>query len=122
MNFVEDIRNKYLELIERSSDLKTLEDLKLSLLGKKGILTSKMRELGRMTNSDRLIFGPELNNVKKEFLELYKSKKQIFENELILKEIINEKIDVTKPSRKKADGTIHPISQVNEEIITIFSQ
>lgn len=121
MDFVEDIKKKYLRLLNECLDLKDLEDLKVSILGKKGTLTLKMRELGTMSSNDRLVLGPALNSLKKQILDEINIKKELFHKELIEKKILSENIDISIPSRKTNLGTIHPISQVNEEIITIFS-
>ena len=112
-----DIANK----IDKASSLGKLEELRIHYLGKKGLLTSKMKSLSLLSIEEKKESGQKLN-ILKNFLENELSrKKNIIENTAIDEKIKSEKIDVTLPPRNFCTGKIHPISQSIYKIIDIFA-
>lgn len=63
---MDDLKSKYLSLINASSDEAALEDVRLAAVGKKGEVSLKMRELGKMSPEERQVAGPALNALKDE--------------------------------------------------------
>ncbi|MGR3313473.1 MAG: phenylalanine--tRNA ligase subunit alpha, partial [Roseovarius indicus] len=57
---MDDLRDKYISLISEAGDEATLEDLRVQAVGKKGEVSLKMRELGKMTPEERQEAGPKL--------------------------------------------------------------
>ncbi|MEL7026499.1 MAG: phenylalanine--tRNA ligase subunit alpha [Pseudomonadota bacterium] len=118
---MDDLREKYLTLISGAADEAGLEELRLAAVGKKGEISLKMRELGKMTPEERQVAGPALNALKDEVNAALAAKKVALEDAALDARLSEEWLDVTLPSRHRRNGTIHPVSQVTEEITAIFA-
>ncbi len=109
---------KTLDLVKNPSEL---ENVRLSYLGKKGIITQQMKGLGSLSDSEKKIVGKNLNDLKNFIQEKISQKKYSIESSLLNNKISKEKIDLSLPPRNYQTGKIHPISQTIEEVISIFS-
>ena len=118
---MDDLREKYLTAIGSAADEAALEELRLAAVGKKGEVSLKMRELGRMTPEERQVAGPKLNALKDEINSALAAKKAVFEDEALDARLAEEWLDVTLPARDRPHGTIHPVSQVTEEVTAILA-
>ncbi|MBU2867873.1 phenylalanine--tRNA ligase subunit alpha [Pacificibacter marinus] len=118
---MDDLKNKYLTAINEAGDEATLEDIRLKAVGKKGEVSLKMRELGKMTADERQVAGPKLNALKDEINSAIAAKKVALEDAALDRRLSEEWLDVTLPSRPARQGSIHPISRVSEEIYAIFA-
>ena len=118
---MDDLKAKYLDLIGNAADEAGLEDLRVQALGKKGEISLKMRELGKMSPEERQVAGPALNALKNEINSALVAKKSALEDAALDARLKDEWLDVTLPGRGRGQGTIHPISQVTEEVTAIFA-
>ena len=118
---MDDLKSKYLSSIAEAKDESTLEDLRVQAVGKKGEISLKMRELGKMTPEERQTAGPALNALKDEINSALSAKKMALADAALDERLRSEWLDVTLPSRARPAGTIHPISQVTEEVTAIFA-
>ncbi len=118
---MDDLKSKYLGLIGNAADEAALEDIRLQAVGKKGEVALKMRELGKMTPEERQVMGPALNALKDEINSALTAKKVALEDAALDERLRGEWLDVTLPARHRRQGTIHPISQVSEELSAIFA-
>ena len=114
------IKENSIEEIKKSNDLKLLNDLKVKYLGKKGELTLVLRKMGSLTPEERPVIGSLVNQVRDELNELIESKEKELKNKELLKRLENENIDVTEPSKKTNLGSLHPITQIINEVEEIF--
>jgi phenylalanyl-tRNA synthetase alpha chain len=114
------IKNESLNEIKNANDSKTLEDIRIKYLGKKGELTSLLKSLGTLSAEERPKAGALVNEAKS-FLEneINTCLDRIKSNELNSK-LISEKIDITLPGRINKTGTKHPIRIVMDQIEDIF--
>ncbi len=106
--------------IEDCKNLQEVEIIRLEYLGKKGLISSEMKLLGKLSINERKLKGQELNNLKTLVEEAINIKKTKIENSEIEKKLQNESIDVTLPQVETTRGKIHPISQTIFSIIEIF--
>lgn len=118
---MEDLRNKYLDLIGRAADEASLEELRVAAVGKKGEVSLQMRSLGKMSPEERQVAGPALNALKDEINAALAAKKAALADAALEERLKAEWLDVTLPGRGRRQGTIHPVSQVMEEITAIFA-
>ncbi|KRS17708.1 phenylalanine--tRNA ligase subunit alpha [Roseovarius indicus] len=118
---MDDLRDKYISLISEAGDEATLEDLRVQAVGKKGEVSLKMRELGKMTPEERQEAGPKLNALKDEINSALAAKKAALADAALDERLKTEWLDVTLPGRPRRSGTIHPVSQVTEEVTAIFA-
>ncbi|KAA0917576.1 phenylalanine--tRNA ligase subunit alpha [Aquicoccus porphyridii] len=118
---MDDLRDKYIKLIADAGDESTLEDLRVQAVGKKGEISLQMRELGKMSAEERQVMGPRLNALKDEINSALAAKREALADAALDERLRGEWLDVTLPARGRRAGTIHPISQVTEEVTAIFA-
>ncbi len=118
---MDDLKNKYLAAISGADDEATLEDVRVAAMGKQGEIALKMRELGKMTPEERQVMGPKLNALKDEITSAIAARRASLADAALEERLKGEWLDVTLPGRPRPQGTIHPVSQVTEEITTIFA-
>ncbi len=118
---MDDLRDKYIKLIAAAGDESTLEDLRVQAVGKKGEISLRMRELGKMSPDERQVMGPRLNALKDEIISALAAKREALADAALDERLRGEWLDVTLPARGRRMGMIHPISQVTEEVTAIFA-
>ena len=118
---MDDLRQKYIDQIANAADESSLEDIRVAAVGKKGEVALKMRELGKMTPEERQTAGPALNALKDEINSALAGKKTALSDAALDERLRTEWLDVTLPSRERPAGTIHPVSQVMDEVAAIFA-
>ena len=101
--------------------LEALETLRVGALGKKGRVSELMRGLGRMSPEERRTAGPALNGLKEDVAEAIAARRLTLEDAALDKRLADEAIDVSLPVRERAEGSLHPISQVMDEVAEIFA-
>ena len=119
---MDDLKQKYLGRIADAGDEAALEEIRLAAVGKKGEVALKMRELGKMSPEERQVAGPALNALKDEINAALAAKKSALGDAALDERLRGEWLDVTLPGRGRPQGTIHPISQVTEELTAIFAE
>jgi len=121
MDGIQELRAKFLAEVSAASGADALESVRLAALGKKGEISLKMRELGKMSPDERLVAGPALNGLKDEIDTALRARKVAMEDAALDERLKAEWLDVTLPGRPRPGGTIHPVSQVMEECSAIFA-
>ena len=111
MDGLDALRGRYLGGIAGAADEAALEEVRLAALGKKGEISLKMRELGRMSPEERLVAGPALNALKDEIDTALRARKAALGDAALDERLKAEWLDVTLPGRPRPRGTVHPVSQ-----------
>lgn len=122
MEDLEKLKSELLQKIENAADLKALDEVRVSVLGKKGIITEKMKTLGTLPLEEKIAAGKLLNVLKTALETAIDNKKQQLETEELNRRLAGERIDVTLPVRPEIQGRIHPVSKIYEEVVAIFGQ
>ena len=117
---LEQLSNSAYETIQNIDDEKELENLRISLLGKKGKLSSILKNMGKLNNTQRPLIGQKANILKSTLLEKINSRKEELINNALEIKIANEKIDITIPSVGIPTGNKHPLISTQDEIVDIF--
>ena len=117
---IEKIKKLAKEQIEKSIDLKQLDDIRVKCLGKKGELTAILRGMGEIAAEQRPVIGSMVNTVRDELEALIKEKEEKFKEDMLKLELQKEKIDITLPATKIKRGSKHPVNRVIEEIEDLF--
>jgi len=107
--------------IKAAPDLAALDALRVNALGKKGEVSLKMRELGKMSPEERQVMGPALNGLKDRLNTLVTCRKTVLEDAVLNAVLDSETVDVTRPVSHQARGSLHPVGQVMEELAVIFA-
>ena len=121
MSNLEKLKLELLDEVKAANDISALEDIKISALGKKGKITSMMRELGKLAPEERKAQGQALNLLKGEVAAELDAKITILKDSELERRLLEESIDITLPVRNYGKGTIHPISKTIEELTEIMT-
>ena len=121
MDNLQKLQQEAATAIEKATTLDEIEGIRISQLGKKGVISIQLQGLGKLPPEERKEFGAKINAVKNEITSSIESKKQQLEATALDAKLEGEKIDVTLPIRPQKEGGIHPVSQVIEECIAIFA-
>ncbi len=121
MEDILELEKDILDQIDAASEEKALEDVRIAALGKKGAVSALLKGLGSMDPAERKEWGPKLNGLKTRLTDAIEVRKGDLHRASINKRLETEKIDITLPVRAEAEGRIHPITQVFEEILAIFN-
>lgn len=117
---LEAIRKKAEEKIAEISDSKELNDLKVTILGKKGELTEILRGMGQIAAEERPVIGSLVNKIRDEIETLINEKENEFKKKELELKLQSEKIDVTLPATKVKRGSEHPLNRIIEEVEDLF--
>jgi phenylalanyl-tRNA synthetase alpha chain len=109
--------------IAGASDVSSIEQVRISALGKKGRMAELMATLGSLPNEEKKAFGAAVNAVKTRVTEALEARKGLLDRAATTAKLASERADITLPVRAGAlsEGRIHPVSQVFDEIIEIFA-
>ena len=122
MDNPDQLRDALLKDVETADSVDALEELRVSVLGKKGRITDMMKGLGQMAPDERKAAGQALNALKDEIAAALETKKTALADADLDRRLMTEKIDVTLPPAPESQGSIHPISQTIDEITAIFGE
>ena len=115
------LEERMLAGIETAGDLPALEQARVAALGKKSPLTQAMKGLGGLDIDARKEAGAQLNQIKRRLADALDARRAALERTALDQRLATARVDVTLPPRPEADGTIHPISQVLDELIAILA-
>ena len=122
MSDIKKIKREYLEKLNRELNQDSINQIKTELFGKNGSISNEFKKLGSVAVEERKKFAADLNLIKEELQEKISKKFHELEIKEINEKLKNEKVDVTLPIRPERQGKIHPVSQVIDEISSIFSE
>ncbi|MGN0316642.1 MAG: phenylalanine--tRNA ligase subunit alpha [Lachnospira sp.] len=118
---LEAIKERALAQIGESDSLEKLNDIRSTFLGKKGELTEVLKGMKDVAPEDRPKIGQVVNETREAIESLLQEKITKFEEEKLRRKYKAEKIDVTMPAVKNVQGNLHPVTQVRNQLIDIFS-
>jgi len=117
---LEALKSEALASVQEASDLKTLQDLRVKYLGKKGPITEVLRGMGKLSPEERPVIGQLANDIRNAIQAAIEDKQRKLEEEAIQKRLASETIDVTLPGRVMPKANIHPLTAIVEEIEDLF--
>ncbi|MCX4303203.1 MAG: phenylalanine--tRNA ligase subunit alpha [Clostridia bacterium] len=117
---IEMIKKAAKQKIESITTLQELQELKVKYLGKKGELTSILKGLGGLSAEERPKIGSMVNQVRDELEKSIENAEKVMKSKALEQKLEKEKIDVTMPSKNIQLGSVHPITQVIEDVKEIF--
>jgi phenylalanyl-tRNA synthetase alpha chain len=122
MSDLDNINSNFKSKIESVKSKEDLQILKTEFFGKSGKITNQFKNLGSITPDKRKDFASFLNKLKDNLTDQINSKFIDLETSEINEKLKDQKIDITLPIRPYQEGKIHPVSQVIDEISSIFSE
>jgi phenylalanyl-tRNA synthetase alpha chain len=117
------LEGELIRAIKTAADLTTLEEVRVAALGRKGRVSELMQRLGQLPPDARRSFGQAVNQLKDRVGEALEAKHAALAHEALSQTLAASRADVTLPVRPGplAEGRIHPVSQVTDEITEIFA-
>ncbi len=115
------LKTDALARIEIASDAEGLEALRVEFLGKQGSISSLMKTLGKMSPEERQVQGPLLNGLRGEVADALAAKKEQLDAAELDARLAREGLDLTLPAPDAPRGSVHPVSQVMDELAEIFA-
>jgi phenylalanyl-tRNA synthetase alpha chain len=110
-----------LDAIAAAASLDALEEQRVAALGKKGWVSLALKTLGQMSPEERQEAAPAIQAVRAEVADAIGAKKEALENAALEAQLASETVDLTLPAPEAPRGTVHPVSQVMDELAEIFA-
>ncbi len=117
---VENTLDRALSEISNSNDLRSLDEVRVSFLGKKGELTTLLKSLGQMDPTERPKAGEAINQAKSAIQDAIEHRKASLASSQLEEELASGSIDITLPGRRTFLGGLHPVTQVLNRIEELF--
>ena len=95
--------------------------MRVALLGKSGEITAKLKSLGAMDAETRALEAPKVHALREEVTTAIAARKAALEDADLERRLQTERIDLSLPASERVTGTIHPVSQVMDELAEIFA-
>ena len=112
---------RLMAMVEAATNLDTLELARVAVMGKNGELTALLKTLGSMTPDERVEKGHKINLWKAAINGTIEAQKSIFETAALNDRLATERLDMTLPAPAALQGSVHPVSQVMDELAEIFA-
>ncbi len=116
-----DPQEAILERIGRCETLGALEELRIEMLGKAGIITTQLKTLGKLSAEERQAVAPAIHARREAVTEALAARKAALEAAALEARLASETIDLTLPAEAAPAGSVHPVSQVMDELAEIFA-
>jgi phenylalanyl-tRNA synthetase alpha chain len=121
MSDIETLQTELIAAIDSADTLEALEVVRVSALGKQGSVSALLKTMGGMSPEERQSQGPIINGLRERITSALATKKVELETAELNRRLATERIDMTLPAPDAPRGTIHPVSQVMEELAEIFA-
>ncbi|CAN5439849.1 phenylalanine--tRNA ligase subunit alpha [soil metagenome] len=107
--------------IAAANSLAAVEELRVGALGKQGVITALLKTLGGMSADERLEKGPAIQDLRESVTAAIAERKATLEQAALDARLASEKLDMTLPADIGPVGSVHPVSQVMDELAEIFA-
>jgi phenylalanyl-tRNA synthetase alpha chain len=110
-----------LDQIRTAPDLGALDQLRVAVLGKSGTITARLKSLGSMDPETRAAEAPAIHALREQVTTAISDRKAALESADLDRKLATETIDLSLPVQEQPQGTVHPVSQVMDELAEIFA-
>jgi phenylalanyl-tRNA synthetase alpha chain len=118
---VHPLQARFDQEIAAASDLHALEAVRVAALGKSGEITQLLKSLGKMDADTRTSEAPKIHSLREAVTDAIAAKKAALENAELERRLATERLDLSLPAAEAPRGSIHPVSQVMDELAEIFA-
>ncbi len=118
---IETLQTDLMAAIGSADTLEALEAVRVSALGKQGSVSALLKTMGGMSPEERQTQGPIINGLRESITTALTAKKADLETAELNRRLATERVDMTLPAPNVPRGTIHPVSQVMDELAEIFA-
>ena len=117
---LEQIKENALKELHDCLEGKGLDALRVKYLGKKGELTTILKQMGKLSAEERPVIGQMANEVRQTLEDAVARRQEELKAKELDRRLASEKLDITMPGKIRAEGGLHPLSIVQEDLIDIF--
>ena len=121
MQKLEDVLLEFNSKITEAKTREKLEEIRIQFLGKKSFISEAFSQLKNLSAEEKKNFGNEVNQARSQISQTIEDLAKKIQEEELNKNLLSEKIDVTKPARQIDQGFLHPLSKTIRDIEEIFS-
>ena len=107
--------------IAEAASLADLDDVRVRVLGKSGLLTAQLKQLGKLPKEERPAAGQAINKAKQSLQARIEDQRRLLEALQLQERLASEHIDVTLPGRGRRPGGLHPVTRTMERIDSWFA-
>ena len=122
MSDFEKLKDEFKDKLIKVKNSQEVDNIKNEIFGKNGLINSEFKKLGSLSPEDKKKVASKINNAKQELTKLFSEKAMKLVDSEIDERVKKENDDVTLPEKDFKIGKIHPVSQVIDEISSIFSE
>ena len=115
------LQSETLAAIAGAGDLDALEAVRIGALGKQGTVSALLKSLGQMSPEERQVQGPAINGLREAVTAAMAARKATLESAALDARLASERLDLTLPAPEMPRGSVHPVSQVMDELAEIFA-
>jgi phenylalanyl-tRNA synthetase alpha chain len=121
MTDIVQLERDLISAVQAADNERALDEVRVAALGKKGGIAELLKTLGTMSPEERKAKGALFNGLRDRVAEAIASRKKTLEDSSLDARLASERLDVTLPAPELPHGTVHPVSQVKDEVVAIFA-
>ena len=121
MSNLDQLQSGLLAEIDAATDLAEIEAIRVKALGKQGLVTALLKTLGGMSPEQRQIEGPRIQGAREAVADAIATRKAALEAAALDARLATERLDMTLPVAPAPQGSVHPVSQVMDELAELFA-
>jgi phenylalanyl-tRNA synthetase alpha chain len=121
MTDIATLQSQAISAIDAATTLDAVEAVRIDLFGKQGSISALLKTLGQMSPEERQVQGPAINGLREAVTSAIAAKKSALEGAALDARLATERLDMTLPAPDAPQGSVHPVSQVMDELAEIFA-
>ena len=120
-NNLDELLSQSKQAVTAAGDLRALDEVRVQFLGKSGLFTERLKQLGKLPADERKTAGQAINDAKQTFQSALEARKAALEAALLAQRLASERVDVSLPGRDAAIGGLHPVTRTMQRIEAFFA-
>ena len=120
-NNLDELLSQSEQAVAAAGDLRALDDVRVQFLGKSGLFTERLKQLGKLPAEERKTAGQAINDAKQAFQSALEARKAALEAAMLAQRLASERVDVSLPGRDAASGGLHPVTRTMQRIEAFFA-
>jgi phenylalanyl-tRNA synthetase alpha chain len=117
---LKELESVALAAVASAADAAVLDDVRVQYLGKKGLLTQQLKQLGGLPPEERPASGQAINRIKQQVQQAIDARREQLQAVALDAQLVQESIDVTLPGRGQSTGGLHPVTRTLQRIEELF--
>ena len=120
MSDLNELESAALAAVATAADAAVLDEVRVQYLGKKGLLTQQLKQLGGLPREERPAAGQAINRIKQQLQQAIDARRADLQAAALDAQLLQESIDVTLPGRRQSTGGLHPVTRTLQRIEQLF--